>query len=326
MSARLPKLILALAGLLGLAVWAVAGEGGEVYTDPANAGPDYPIQGEYRGRMGETRLGVQVIALGKGAFQAVFHPGGLPGAGWDGKTRVRVDGKRDGAAVVFGKEGEGWSGRIEDGAFHAAGPEGLKLRLRRVERKSPTLGAPAPEGAVVLFDGTNTDHWQGGQMTEDKLLKVGTRTKESFQDFTLHFEFRTPFQPTARGQGRGNSGLFLQDRYEVQILDSFGLDGKDNECGGFYSQKAPSVNMCFPPLTWQTYDIDFEQARFDDQGKKIKPATATVRHNGVVIHDKYELPGPGPVGKKEDNTGGVFQVQNHSNPVVVRNVWLVAKK
>jgi len=324
MTARRAGPARALAVVLCLGAWAACAQN-EVYTDPANAGPDYALQGEYRGRMGETRLGVQVIAMGRDAFQAVFHPGGLPGGGWDGKTRVRVDGKRMENAVVFGKD-EGWRGKIEEGAFQAVTPEGQSFRLRRVERKSPTLGAKPPEGALVLFDGTSAEHWQNGRLTEDMLLRVGTRSKRSFEDFTLHFEFRTPFQPTARGQGRGNSGLFLQDRYEVQILDSFGLEGKDNECGGFYSQKAPDVNMCYPPLQWQTYDIDFEQARFDADGKKIKPAIATVRHNGVVIHNRYELPGPGPVGKKEDNTGGTFQIQDHSNPVVVRNVWVVEKK
>jgi hypothetical protein len=315
----------ALAGVLAAAVVAVAAPGDEVYTDPAACPPDFKVQGEYSGQAGEKKLGAQVIALGKSTYQVVFHPGGLPGDGWDKTTRIRVDGKTDGAHTEFGVKDSGWYASISEGRLAGKTADGQKFVLNRLERKSPTLGLKPAEGALVLFDGTNAEQWQRGQMTPDGLLKIGTRTKKDFKSFTLHFEFRTPFQPTARGQGRGNSGLFLQDRYEVQILDSFGLDGKNNECGGLYSQKAPDVNMCYPPLAWQTYDIDFQTAVFDDAGNKTKPAVVTIRHNGVVIHDKYELPGTGPVGKKEDNTGGTFQIQDHGNPVVVRNVWVVER-
>lgn len=307
------------------AAWALA-PGGEVYTDPAQAGPDYRIQGEYTGRAGDRRLGAQVIALGNQQFEAVMLPGGLPGRGWDGKTRIRVPGRTDGDVTRFEMTGSRWKAEIREGVLSGETEDGSRFRLRRVERKNPTLGAKAPAGAVVLFDGSNADAWQNGRVTPDSLLQVGTRTKQSFGDFSLHFEFRTPFQPTARGQGRGNSGLYVQDRYELQILDSFGLEGKNNECGGLYTLKAPDVNMCLPPLAWQTYDIDFEAARFDAAGNKTKNAVITVRHNGVVIHDRVELPGSSPGGRKEDATGGPFQIQNHGNPVHVRNVWIVEKK
>jgi len=319
---------LALAGAAAAGTWAVAAETKGAALDPAQAGPDYLVQGEYLGTLkGGRRVGAQVIALGNGTFQAVFLPGGLPRDGWDGQTRIRVDGKTEGSETRFGKPGGGWNGSVMANSLQGETDRGERFELKKVVRQSNTLGMKPPAGAVVLFDGTNADAWQNGKV-EDGLLRCGTRTKQSFQDFTLHLEFRTPFVPLARGQARGNSGLYLQDRYEIQILDSFGLDGKDNECGGIYRQSAPSQNMCLPPLSWQTYDIDFETARFDADGKKIKDAVVSVRHNGMYIHDRLHLSSVTPGGGKnrEDATGGPFQLQDHGNPVYVRNVWVVEKK
>jgi len=152
-------------------------------------------------------------------------------------------------------------------------------------------------------------------------------TKDKFKDFTLHVEFRTAFMPEARGQGRGNSGVYLQGRYEIQVLDSYGLEGKDNECGGIYQVGAPMVNMCLPPLQWQTYDITFQAPRFDASGNKTEDAVVTVVHNGVTIHDRRKLPAPtgGAIDANVAEPGGIY-LQDHGNPVQFRNLWLAETK
>ena len=182
-----------------------------------------------------------------------------------------------------------------------------------------------PSGAIILFDGKDTEQWKKGQMDDRKLLGSGTETTKPFGSFTMHAEFRTPFRPAARSQGRGNSGIYIQRRYEVQVLDSFGLSGEANECGGLYKQVRPLVNMALPPLTWQTYDIDFSAARFDGE-KKIRNALISVRHNGVVIHDALALKNKTGAGRKEGPAPGPIYLQGHGNPVFYRNIWIVEKK
>jgi hypothetical protein len=255
-----------------------------------------------------------------------FLKGGLPGAGWDAKYRRKADAfEKDGKLSVYGA---GWNGAIAGGKLSGNGDGDRPFELSRVERKSPTLGAKPPAGAVVLFDGTpeTAALWNGGRLVEGNLLNMGVKSKQGFKDFKAHIEFRLPFMPRARGQGRANSGVYIQDRYECQILDSFGLEGRNNECGGFYQAYDPKPNMCLPPLVWQTYDIEFKAARFDPSGKKTENARCTIRLNGVTVQDNVELKGPTPGGQKETDTPGPFQFQNHGNPVVFRNVWVVEVK
>ena len=295
------------------------------FTDPAQAGPDFRTQGEYEGKIGSepgALAGAQVIALGDGKFDVVLFAKGLPGSGAD-LTRVPAHGETSGGATAL--EGMAFKGKIEGGELTGV-LDNVELKLKRIERQSPTMGAKPPPGALVLFDGSSTDQWVNGRIEEGNLLSVGTRTKRAFKNYTLHAEFRTPFMPYDREQGRGNSGLYCNDQYEFQILDSFGLTGENNECGGYYSFAKPKLNMCLPPLSWQTYDIDFSMAQFDADGKKTKPAIATVRLNGVVVHDQYEIPKfNGGGGLADESKPGPIYFQDHGNPVRFRNIWIVEK-
>ncbi len=288
------------------------------FTDPAAAGTDYAIQGEYAGE----GSGAQVIALGDGKFRVVGWDGGLPGTAETVERKADITGELKDGKVAF-KNAE-WDAVLENGVI--TGKKGEHTyTLKKTERKSPTLGATPPAGALVLFDGTNADAWKNGKVGEDGFLSMGVTTKQTFGDCTLHVEFRTPFMPKASGQGRGNSGVYLQNRYEVQVLDSFGLKGENNEAGGIYSKHKPRVNMAFPPLTWQTYDIDFTAAKWDTDGKKTANARITVKHNGVVVQDNVEINSETTAAGMKDGPGpGPIQLQNHGNPVAYRNIWLVA--
>jgi hypothetical protein len=293
------------------------------YTTAAEGGQDFIDQGEYKNDWG----GAQVIALGNDNFRMVSYRGGLPGEGWDKEYKQEVNGKRDPAnkSLITFTSTNNYRAELVAGKITITSDAGGPWTMEKVTRHSSTEGAKPPTGAIVLFDGSNTDAWKGAHIDDRKLLASGASTKAQFTNYSMHCEFLLPFKPLGRGQDRGNSGVYMQDRYEVQVLDSFGLKGENNECGGIYSQIKPSVNMCYPPLTWQTYDIDFQAARFDDAGKKTKNAIITVKHNGVTIHDHVEIKGPTGGGKKEDPNGGSVQLQGHGNPVFYRNVWIVPK-
>ena len=193
------------------------------------------------------------------------------------------------------------------------------------------VGGP-PSDAVVLFDGKDLSQWQGGENWELKdgyaiSTKNGITTKQAFGDCQLHLEFATPAEVSGSGQGRGNSGVYLMGRYELQILDSF--DNKtyfDGQCGSIYKQQPPTVNACRKPGEWQSYDILFTAPKFTDQGEVASPAYVTVLHNGVAIHNHYALQGstsytePAKYGKHPDKEP--IHLQFHGNPVRFRNIWL----
>jgi hypothetical protein len=191
-------------------------------------------------------------------------------------------------------------------------------------------GAP-PSDAVVLFDGKDLSKWVNGDkwLVKDGyavVQKAEITTKDSFGDYQLHLEFATPEVVKGSGQGRGNSGVFLSNRYEVQVLDSFNNKTYfDGMCAALYKQMPPMVNASRGPGQWQTYDIFYTAPRFEDK-KLTKPGYVTVVHNGVLVHNHYELQGntwfdrapayePHPLKQP-------IRLQNHGDPVKYRNIWL----
>jgi hypothetical protein len=284
------------------------------------AGPDFLIQGEYEGSAsGKGKLGAQLIAQqAEGQFQVLLFRGGLPGAGWDGKNPDKGAAKTEGGKTTLAAGS--WQGTIGEGKLTGKSPEGDDFELKRVVRKSATEGAKPPAGAVVLFDGSNADEWPGGKVIDGKYLLAGSKTKRAVKDFKLHLEFRLPF----RDKSQGNSGVYMQERYELQIINSFGkVPPPNNGMASVYTVTAPSVNMCFPPLSWQTYDIDFKAARWDAAGKKTANAVVTLLHNGVKVHDAVEIKDKTGAGKAEGPAALPIYLQNHGSPVYYRNVWIV---
>ncbi len=202
-----------------------------------------------------------------------------------------------------------------------------------------TVQAIRPEQAVVLFDGKDFSQWQaerkGGEIgwkiadgVMQAVPKTGSiMTKRDFADFILHAEFKTPNMPAnVKGQGRGNSGIYIQRRSELQILDSYGLEPKNNDGGSIYTYKAPDINACKKPGEWQSYDILFRAARWEDKdGKPVKTQNAriTVFQNGILIHDNVEVTRKTGAGQQEGPKPAPILLQEHGNEVSFRNLWIV---
>lgn len=192
-------------------------------------------------------------------------------------------------------------------------------------------GTERPAGAVVLFDGKDTSKWEPVGKTmwpvEDGVL-VDTdndiQTKDKFKDFQLHLEFNEPqLGPEFKDQDRGNSGVYLQGRYELQVLDSYHNDTYANgACAAIYGIKAPLKNAAKPPGQWQTYDITFHAAKFDN-GKKVRDAHVTVYWNGELVQDNTDITHSTGGGTKEQDTPGPIRLQFHHHHVTFRNIWIV---
>lgn len=190
----------------------------------------------------------------------------------------------------------------------------------------------APSDAIVLFDGKDLSKWVNGEKWKiengyAEVQKSGITTKQSFGDCQLHLEFATPSEVKGKGQGRGNSGVYLMGKYEVQILDSYdNVTYFDGQCGSIYKQQPPTVNASRPPGEWQTYDIIFKAPRFKEDGSLDSPAFITVLHNGVLIHNHFELMGgtfwDQPPSYKKHAEKLPIHIQNHGNPTRFRNIWI----
>lgn len=195
----------------------------------------------------------------------------------------------------------------------------------------PGDATTAPSDAVVLFDGTDMSAFEGGNWkVENGYAEVrggGVKTKQAFGSCQLHIEFATPEEVKGNGQGRGNSGVYLMERYEIQVLDSYENPTYfDGQCGAIYKQQPPAVNASRKPGEWQSYDIIFDAPTFDEEGKLTKPGYVTVLHNGIVIHHHFEIQGGTFYNQPPHYTAHPeklpIHIQDHGDPVRIRNVWV----
>ncbi len=305
-----------------------------------------PVYGNWHGEFTNSEwqdrtIRAQIVGESRDTYRAVLYVGEK---GQDEK-RVEVRGKTQKKVTHFegpvdlGSDLGGAyivtadlrQGRCE-GQFKGEGSNG-QFVLERVVLRPPTLGKEPPAGAIVLFDGTEESLDQNWHR-EDLWRRLGDGsfgprgiscwTKDKFGDGEYHVEFKTAYMPNERGQGRSNSGVYICGTYEIQVLDSFADFPANNLCGGLYSIATPIVNACLPPEEWQTYDITFRAARFDENGKKIKNAELHVVHNGKVIHDNLVLPKatPGGLYGNKEMPEGELLLQFHGDYLSFKNIWV----
>lgn len=228
---------------------------------------------------------------------------------------------------------------VSPAAIAEGDPWKLDDRFKAAQTADLKDSAPVkpPKGAVILFDGKDFSRWvkRDGTGEVKWTLKDGVMegvkghgdimTKEKFGGrFRLHVEFRVPYEPGGSGQGRGNSGVYVQGRYEVQVLDSYGLKSGKNDCGAIYGVAAPSVNACKAPTVWQSFDIEFTAPKIEN-GKKTEPARMTVTHNGIKIHDDVAVTSDNTTAGLGGDVAspGPILLQDHGHPVQYRNIWLL---
>ncbi len=325
----------------------------EVFISPGEARqqPAFLLQGEYRGTLRKSPVGLQVLHVKGNTFHGYLFAGGLPGSGNATDIRSLGNASAEKGRLTFRNQDRSY--RIRDGQVLISTNAKQQIgRLTRVQRTSPTLGNAPPEQGVHLFDGSkgSLKHWASAERSDSGYLKEGTHTTQKFGDFKLHMEFRLPYKPGSRAsnQSRGNSGVYIYDRYEIQLLETFGLpyyrwfgdgdwkqqfqqhlgyapdSGRSRWCGAFYKYRSPRMNASYPPLSWQTYDIEFRAPRLEN-GEKVKNAQIKVWHNGVKIHERELERGTGSGKGKPPVSEGSIYLQDHNNPVRFRNIWILEK-
>jgi hypothetical protein len=293
------------------------------------------FMGEYKGTFYPDKTftmnaEADVVAEGDGNYRIVIdaRPEDLSQEG----AFIEIYGKKSGSEVTISGRAGGydWKGEIKEGKLNVRGHYGLHFELKKIESKSPRAGAEPPPNAVILLPykaGEKPDMNGWTKKTQWKALDNGSmqivkgtgsnKTEQEFSDIKqLHVEFKLPLEPKGRGQGRANSGVYLLDAYEVQVLDSFGIVQTSGDCGGIYNVARASLNACLPPGTWQTYDISFRAARVEKGTVKEQPRI-TVWHNGERIHNNVPIP------KRKHRTKGPIQLQDHKHNIEFRNIWLV---
>ena len=302
-----------------------------------------PYMGNWQGRWNaeedvDPDLAANVYPVSGGAYRIVLK------AKHDMRCPPKLDITVKPAGGKLTIDDRTWFGEISGDKFIGGRGDKARFEMRRVELASPTLGLKAPATATVLFDGSNLDAWKSGNDKKPEagwtlmgdgsmMVKPGTgdlETKQHFGSCRLHIEFRTPLMAAATGQARANSGVFLQGVYEIQVLDSYGLEGYYDECGGLYKLSAPLVNACRPPGQWQTYDIDYAAPQFAGDGKLAAFGRMTVHHNGVLIQDDVELKWITAWKEVErlappPSKPGPIRLQDHGNYVQFRNIWIEAR-
>jgi hypothetical protein len=306
---------------------------------------EYPLMGNWKGKwinpargheVKHPELAAQIICIDKGKYKIKFI------------SRLHVRAEPYFQEVIDEDENQlalnksGWSFIFsEEGCKGYGNLHGEKTEfvLNKVNKTSPTMGIDPPEGAFILFDGKHLDNWQhidnkpvtwkiadngamqiiSGFWRNGKNRKEGLggtiESKKKFGDLRFHMEFRYAVEPGKTGQSRGNSGLFFNGVGEIQILNSYGMEGYWNECGSLYKKMPPKVNAAAQPLQWQTYDVELIMPKYDSVSKKkISDAIITVWLNGIVIHNKTEI---------ESNAKNVsVGLQDHQNIIEFRNIWV----
>jgi hypothetical protein len=299
-----------------------------------------PFMGDWVGKwtVGEDKqpdIAAQVIGRGNDTFEIVLQRALYRRA----PVFATVTGRVEGDALLF--DDGYFFGEIRGDTFTGGrrDDKNSAFTLHPHTQPSPTLGAPPPPEAMVLFDGSGFDQWKrfprgaSWEILEGGILQAHPNlgyiiTERNFGDCRLHLEFRTPYLPKERDQGRANSGVFLQHYFEVQILDSYGLPGYWNDCGAIYQISAPYVNLCLPPLQWQAFDIDFRAARYDDAGNLLEKPRMTVLHNGVAVQKDHEIPHGTSFDARKPPVNPPdrpmpIRIQAHKNRVQFRNIWIV---